>query len=79
MIISKTANEFFVLLIIPKVIGFKAEEFLNILLEIDGGTLKDDKIHIPENLSEVVKYLKTLSDKIYPDPANSMGFQVPSL
>ena len=47
----------------------KTEEFSNLLLEIGDGKLKeeDDKVHIPENLCEVVKDLKTLSDKIYPD------------
>lgn len=51
---------------------FKAEEFSSLLLQIGDGKLKeeDGKVNIPNNLCEVVKYLKTLTDKIYPDLRN---------
>ena len=51
---------------------FKAEEFSSLLLQIGDGKLKeeDGKVNIPNNLCEVVKDLKTLTDKIYPDLMN---------
>ena len=51
---------------------FKAEEFSSLLLQIGDGKLKDEdgKVNIPNNLCAVVKDLKTLTDKIYPDLMN---------